>query len=104
MPSNTWLKSARHHAALVLSTDAVSWLVGVAQVLITTFEDVFLFRYPGGGGFGTTSVIYELLQTSLGFQISARSLCRAACKAVNYPGPPSRTKTRKSSRMLDLYM
>lgn len=44
------------------------------------------------------------LQTSLGFKISARKLCCTTCKAVNYPGPPSRTKTRKSSMLLDLYV
>lgn len=44
------------------------------------------------------------VQTSLGFQISARKLCCTSCKAVNYPGPPLRTKTRKSSRLLDLYV
>lgn len=38
---------------LQLPTNAFSWLVWVVQVLITTFEDVFLFKYPSGGGFGT---------------------------------------------------
>lgn len=46
----------------------------------------------------------SFLQTSLCFQISARKLCCAACKAVSYPGPPSRTKTRKLNSVLDLYV
>lgn len=57
VPSNRRCESARRRAAFVLdlqaSTDAFSWLVGVAPVLITALGDVFLLLHPSGEGFGT---------------------------------------------------